>query len=90
MDDKKMSFQDFVSIFGAYQKYLGKSDIAKPSEPTAPAQVPAQPAVEGSTKAIMQTLADIQAKLDKTAVPTAQEAKPVGVEDVIAKMFGDK
>ena len=70
----KMKFNEFLQVFDAYRKYLGMEEKLAPS-------------VDGGMEAIMQSLTAINEKLAKTPVPTAQEVKPVGVEDIIAKMF---
>lgn len=87
----KMKFNEFLQVFDAYRKYLGMEDVATPAPAPAPAteQKPEKlaPSVDGGMEAIMQSLTAINEKLAKTPVPTAQEVKPVGVEDIIAKMF---
>lgn len=88
----KMKFNEFLQVFDAYRKYLGMEDLAAPAAP-APAPEPKPepeklaPSVDGGMEAIMQSLTAINEKLAKTPVPTAQEVQPVGVEDIIAKMF---
>ena len=96
----KMKFNEFLQVFDAYRKYLGMEDLTVPAQAApapnpaqaAPAPNPAQaaplaPSVNGGMEAIMQSLTAINEKLAKTPVPTAQEVQPVGVEDIIAKMF---
>lgn len=89
----KMKFNEFLQVFDAYRKYLGMEDVATPASASAPAPEPKPepekpaPSVDGGMEAIMQSLTAINEKLAKTPVPTAQEVKPVGVEDIIAKMF---
>lgn len=91
----KMKFNEFLQVFDAYRKYMGMGDLADSASAPAPAPAPATeqkpeklaPSVDGSMEAIMQSLTAINEKLAKTPVPTAQEVKPVGVEDIIAKMF---
>lgn len=87
----KMKFNEFLQVFDAYRKYLGMEDVAAPTPAPAPAteQKPEKlaPSVDGGMEAIMQSLTAINEKLAKTPVPTAQEVQPVGVEDIIAKMF---
>lgn len=89
----KMKFNEFLQVFDAYRKYLGMEDPAAPAPAPAPApevkpepEKPA-PSVDGGMEAIMQSLTAINEKLAITPVPTAQEVQPVGVEDIIAKMF---
>lgn len=89
----KMKFNEFLQVFDAYRKYLGMEDVATPTPAPAPAPEPKPepkklaPSVDGGMEAIMQSLTSINEKLAKTPVPTAQEVQPVGVEDIIAKMF---
>ena len=89
----KMKFSEFLQVFDAYRKYLGMEDLAAPASAPAPAPEPKPepeklaPSVDGGMEAIMQSLTAINEKLAKTPVPTAQEVQPVGVEDIIAKMF---
>lgn len=89
----KMKFNEFLQVFDAYRKYLGMEDLAAPASAPAPAPEPKPepeklaPSVDGGMEAIMQSLTAINEKLAKTPVPTAQEVQPVGVEDIIAKMF---
>lgn len=93
----KMKFHEFLQVFDAYRKYLGMEDLAAPASAPAPAPAPEPkpepahaalaPSVDGGMEAIMQSLTAINEKLAKTPVPTAQEVQPVGVEDIIAKMF---
>ena len=89
----KMNFNEFLQVFGAYRKYLGMQDVATPAPAPAPAPEPKPepeklaPSVDGGMEAIMQSLTAINEKLAKTPIPTAQEVQPVGVEDIIAKMF---
>lgn len=91
----KMKFNEFLQVFDAYRKYLGMEDLAAPAPASAPAPAPEPkskpeklaPSVDGGMEAIMQSLTAINEKLAKTPVPTAQEVQPVGVEDIIAKMF---
>ena len=89
----KMKFNEFLQVFDAYRKYLGMEDLAAPASAPAPEQKPEPapaalaPSVDGGMEAIMQSLTAINEKLAKTPVPTAQEVQPVGVEDIIAKMF---
>ena len=89
----KMKFNEFLQVFDAYRKYLGMEDLAAPASEPAPAPEPKPepeklaPSVDGGMEAIMQTLTAINEKLAKTPVPTAQEVQPVGIEDIIAKMF---
>lgn len=87
----KMKFNEFLQVFDAYRKYLGMEDVVTPASAPAPApeQKPEKlaPSVDGGMEAIMQSLTAINEKLAKTPVPTAQEVQPVGVEDIIAKMF---
>ena len=89
----KMKFNEFLQVFDAYWKYLGMDDVATPASAPAPAPEPKPepeklaPSVDGGMEAIMQSLTAINDKLAKTPVPTAQEVQPVGVEDLIAKMF---
>lgn len=89
----KMKFNEFLQVFDAYRKYLGMEDVATPTPAPAPAPEPKPepkklaPSVDGGMEAIMQSLTAINEKLAKTPVPTAQEVQPVGVEDIIAKMF---
>lgn len=89
----KMKFNEFLQVFDAYRKYLGMEDVAIPTPAPTPAPEPKPepeklaPSVDGGMEAIMQSLTAINEKLAKTPVPTAQEVKPVGVEDIIAKMF---
>lgn len=85
----KMKFNEFLQVFDAYRKYLGMEDVATPTPAPEPKPEPENlaPSVDGGMEAIMQSLTAINEKLAKTPVPTAQEVKPVGVEDIIAKMF---
>ncbi|MBQ7762480.1 MAG: hypothetical protein IJ382_03010 [Flavobacteriales bacterium] len=89
----KMKFNEFLQVFDAYRKYLGMEDVATPAPAPAPAPEPKPepkklaPSVDGGMEAIMQSLTAINEKLAKTPVPTAQEVQPVGVGDIIAKMF---
>lgn len=89
----KMKFNEFLQVFDAYRKYLGMEDVAAPTPAPTPAPEPKPepkklaPSVDGGMEAIMQSLTAINEKLAKTPVPTAQEVQPVGVEDIIAKMF---
>lgn len=89
----KMKFNEFLQVFDAYRKYLGMEDLAAtasaPVTATKPKPEPEKlaPSVDGGMEAIMQSLTAINEKLAKTPVPTAQEVQPVGVEDIIAKMF---
>lgn len=89
----KMKFNEFLQVFDAYRKYMGMEDVATPAPAPAPAPEPKPepeklaPSVDGGMEAIMQSLTAINEKLAKTPVPTAQEVQPVGVEDIIAKMF---
>lgn len=85
----KMKFNEFLQVFDAYRKYLGMEDVATPTPAPEPKPEPEKlaPSVDGGMKAIMQSLTAINEKLAKTPVPTAQEVQPVGVEDIIAKMF---
>lgn len=89
----KMKFNEFLQVFDAYRKYLGMEDLAAPASAPAPAPEPKSepeklaPSIDGGMEAIMQSLTAINEKLAKTPVPTAQEVQPVGVEDIIAKMF---
>ena len=89
----KMKFNEFLQVFDAYRKYLGMEDVVTPASAPAPAPEPKPepeklaPSVDGGMEAIMQSLTAINEKLAKTPVPTAQEVQPVGVEDIIAKMF---
>ena len=89
----KMKFNEFLQVFNAYRKYLGMEDVATPTPAPASAPEPKPepkklaPSVDGGMEAIMQSLTAINEKLAKTPVPTAQEVQPVGVEDIIAKMF---
>lgn len=91
--DGKMKFNEFLQVFDAYRKYLGMEDLATPTPAPVPAPEPKPepeklaPSVDGGMEAIMQSLTAINEKLAKTPVPTAQEVQPVGVEDIIAKMF---
>lgn len=91
--DGKMKFNEFLQVFDAYRKYLGMEDLAAPAPAPVPAPEPKPepeklaPSVDGGMEAIMQSLTAINEKLAKTPVPTAQEVQPVGVEDIIAKMF---
>lgn len=85
----KMKFNEFLQVFDAYRKYLGMEDVEKPAPAPEPKPEPEKlaPSVDGGMEAIMQSLTAINEKLAKTPVPTAQEVQPVGVEDIIAKMF---
>lgn len=87
----KMKFSEFLQVFDAYRKYLGMEDMAAPAPTPVPEVKPEPeklaPSVDGGMEAIMQSLTAINEKLAKTPVPTAQEVQPVGVEDIIAKMF---
>lgn len=91
----KMKFNEFLQVFDAYRKYLGMNDVVTPAPAPAPAPAPEPkpepeklaPSVDGGMEAILQSLTAINEKLAKTPVPTAQEVQPVGVEDIIAKMF---
>lgn len=85
----KMKFNEFLQVFDAYRKYLGMEDVATPAPAPEPKPEPEKlaPSVDGGMEAIMQSLTAINEKLAKTPVPTAQEVQPVGVEDIIAKMF---
>lgn len=89
----KMKFNEFLQVFDAYRKYLGMEDVATPTPAPTPAPEPKPepeklaPSVDGGMEAILQSLTAINEKLAKTPVPTAQEVQPVGVEDIIAKMF---
>lgn len=87
----KMKFNEFLQVFDAYRKYLGMDDVVTPAPTPAPEPKPEPgklaPSVDGGMEAIMQSLTAINEKLAKTPVPTAQEVQPVGVEDIIAKMF---
>lgn len=85
----KMKFNEFLQVFDAYRKYLGMEDVEKPAPASEPKPEPEKlaPSVDGGMEAIMQSLTAINEKLAKTPVPTAQEVQPVGVEDIIAKMF---
>lgn len=89
----KMKFNEFLQVFDAYRKYLGMEDVATPTPAPEPKPEPKPepeklaPSVDGGMEAIMQSLTAINEKLAKTPVPTAQEVQPVGVEDIIAKMF---
>ena len=89
----KMKFNEFLQVFDAYRKYLGMEDVVTPAPAPTPAPEPKTepeklaPSVDGGMEAIMQSLTAINEKLAKTPVPTAQEVQPVGVEDIIAKMF---
>lgn len=87
----KMKFSEFLQVFDAYRKYLGMEDVVTPAAAPAPEPKPEPeklaPSVDGGMEAIMQSLTAINEKLAKTPVPTAQEVQPVGVEDIIAKMF---
>lgn len=89
--DGKMKFYEFLQVFDAYRKYLGMEDLAAPASAPAPEPKPEPeklaPSVDGGMEAIMQSLTAINEKLAKTPVPTVQEVQPVGVEDIIAKMF---
>lgn len=87
--EEKMKFNEFLQVFDAYRKYLGLNDVQDPAPAPAPEPKPEKlaPSVDGGMEAIMQSLTAINEKLAKTPVPTAQEVKPVGVEDIIAKMF---
>lgn len=87
--DGKMKFNEFLQVFDAYRKYLGMEDVEKPAPAPDPKPEPEKlaPSVDGGMEAIMQSLNAINDKLAKTPVPTAQEVQPVGVEDIIAKMF---
>lgn len=85
----KMKFNEFLKVFDAYQKYLGTNDVqdsTPASEPKTETKKLA-PSVDGGMEAIMKSLTAINEKLAKNPVPTAQEVQPVGVEDIIAKMF---
>lgn len=89
----KMKFNEFLQVFDAYRKYLGMEDLAASASAPVPVPEPKTepeklaPSVDGGMEAIMQSLTAINEKLAKTPVPTAQEVQPVGVEDIIAKMF---
>lgn len=87
----KMKFNEFLQVFDAYRKYLGMEDLAAQAPAPAPEPKPEPeklaPSVDGGMEAIMQSLTAINEKLAKTPVPTAQKVQPVGVEDIIAKMF---
>lgn len=89
----KMKFNEFLQVFDAYRNYLGMEDVAATTPDPTPAPEPKpEPknmasSVDGGMEAIMQSLTAINEKLAKTPVPTAQEVQPVGVEDIIAKMF---
>lgn len=89
----KMKFNEFLQVFDAYRKYMGMEDVATPTPAPAPAPEPKPepeklaPSMDGGMEAIMQSLTAINEKLAKTPVPTAQEVQPVGVADIIAKMF---
>lgn len=87
----KMKFNEFLQVFDAYRKYLGMDDVVTPAPTPAPEPKPEPetlaPSVDGGMEAILQSLTAINEKLAKTPVPTAQEVQPVGVEDIIAKMF---
>ena len=91
--EEKMKFNEFLKVFDAYRKYLGMKDLAAPASAPSPAREPKPepeklaPSVDGGMKAILQSLNAINEKLAKNPVPKAQEVKPVGVEDIIAKMF---
>lgn len=91
--EEKMKFNEFLQVFDAYRKYLGMEDLTAPASAPVPAPEPKPapkklaPSVDGSMEAIMQSLTAINDKLAKTPVPTAQQVQPVGVEDIIAKMF---
>lgn len=86
---RKMKFSEFLQVFDAYRKYLGMEDLAAPAAAPEPKSEPEKlaPSVDGGMEAIMQSLTAINEKLAKTPVPTAQEVQPVGVEDIISKMF---
>ena len=85
----KMKFNEFLQVFDAYRKYLGMEDLAAPApaQEVKPEPEKLAPSVDGGMEAIMQSLTAINEKLAKTPVPTAQKVQPVGVEDIIAKMF---
>lgn len=87
--EEKMKFNEFLQVFDAYRKYLGMKNVATPTPAPEPKPEPEKlaPSVDGGMEAIMQSLTAINEKLAKTPVPTVQEVKPVGVEDIIAKMF---
>lgn len=89
-----LSFNDFLKVFDAYGKYISQSPAAQ-AAPAAPAAqaAPAAPAAQVAPTAqdgITQMLTQMQAQLNQmqTPAPTINsDAKPVTVDDVIAKIF---
>lgn len=86
-----LSFNDFLKVFDAYGKYISQSPAA-PAAQAAPAAPAAQAAQVAPTAqdGITQMLTQMQAQLNQmqTPAPTINsDAKPVTVDDVIAKIF---
>ncbi len=93
----KLTFTEFVKYAQAYEAYAAQPETAPASQPetapasqpeTAPASQPeTAPASQPDLSSIEESLAHIMNKLNEAPNPSMAEVKPVGIDDIMKKIF---
>ena len=79
-----MNFNEFVTIFNAYKLYLQSQQQAQaPAQSQQQAQAPTQ-SQQGDKDPYLDALNKLMGMVTQ---PNTQPPKPLGVEDVVAKIF---
>ena len=82
------SFEDFLSIYNAYQLYMAGQDDQKSEPNPEPNPEPKPEPKPDDTPAWAQSLLDRMDKLEKRQPGVSiEKIEPVGLEDVIKKML---
>lgn len=78
----KLTFEQFLKAAEAYSLY------AAPAPTPAPAPAPAPtPAPTPAPDAVLKGINDILATLNAAPNPSLSDVKPLGIDDVMAKIF---
>ena len=82
------SFEDFLSIYNAYQLYMASQGDPNPEPKPDPKPDPKPEPKPDDTPAWAQSLLDRMDKLEKRQPGVSiEKIEPVGLEDVIKKML---
>ena len=79
-----MNFNEFVTIFNAYKLYLQSQQQAQAPTQSQQAQAPTQSQQQGDKDPYLDALNKLMGMVTQ---PNTQPPKPLGVEDVVAKIF---
>lgn len=90
---KPISFNDFVTLYSAYNAYLDKYNVndkepapAEVEEPAPAEDKESAPAADPNA-AILEAINALNKKIESVPRPSMEEPKPLNVDDVIKKIL---